>query len=191
MGGNTFQGRVFGQGVGCQIQQPRAHHAPIAPNFGDLVQVEPEFRLVLHQLKPFGISLHQSVFDAIVDHLHEMAGATGTDISPPFVCCWSQGLEDGAQLLHDGLIAANHHAVTLGQPPNATTGPNIDEMEAFLFEHRRPAQRIFVIAVATINDAVAGRQNPDQLFNSLLGRLPRRNHNPDRPRGRQLGRHFF
>ena len=52
------------------------------PDFGDLVQIQIHFGFAVHQLKPLSIGLHQAIFDAIVNHLDEVACAAGTDMSP-------------------------------------------------------------------------------------------------------------
>ena len=68
IGGDAFHGGIFVQRLRGEIQQPRAHHAAITPDLGDLVQVETELLLVLQDGKAFGIGLHQPVFDAVVNH---------------------------------------------------------------------------------------------------------------------------
>ena len=62
-----------------QLEQPGAHDRAVAPDAGDLVQVEVELRALEH-LEPLGVGLHQAVLDPVVDHLHEVAGARPADV---------------------------------------------------------------------------------------------------------------
>ena len=55
------------------------------PFDGHLRQIEVELGLVLHQREAFGIGLHHPVLDAVVDHLAEVAGATGPHVRPAAV----------------------------------------------------------------------------------------------------------
>ena len=64
-----------------QVQQPRSHHAAVAPDLGHLMQVEREFGLVLHDRKALGVRLHQTVFDAVVNHLGEVPAPLGPTCS--------------------------------------------------------------------------------------------------------------
>ena len=80
----------------CEIEQPGSDHAAAAPDLGDVRQVEivlivlgiaqrRGFRIDhaglladiggLENRQPFGIGRHHAVFDAVVHHLDEMAGA--------------------------------------------------------------------------------------------------------------------
>ena len=46
-------------------------------------EIAPEVELVVarvHDLEAFGVGLHQAVFDAVVDHLHVVAGARAADV---------------------------------------------------------------------------------------------------------------
>src|SRR6188768_1764590 len=80
-----------------EIEQPRTHDAAMAPELRDRGEVEVVLQMrALHgvrrrfgirvrralarvclaeQVEPFGISGHQAVLDAVVNHLHVMAGA--------------------------------------------------------------------------------------------------------------------
>ncbi len=74
-----------------EIEQPGGDDAAAPPDLGDVgdVEVEPVFlgqRLavgVLQNVEAFGIGLHQTVLDAVVDHLDEVAGAVrpGVDVA--------------------------------------------------------------------------------------------------------------
>src|SRR5262249_61039239 len=89
----------------------------------------------------FGVSGHESVLDAVVDHLDEVASAvraavqvpllggaadlvtTGRtrDVSPP----GCERREDWVQTLHHIRLAADHHARAAFQSPDAAAGADI------------------------------------------------------------------
>ena len=85
---------ILAERIGGQVEQPRAHHAAGAPDLGDLVQVERELLLVLQDREAFGVGLHHSVFDAVVDHLGEVPGADRADAAPAFIRRRRERLED-------------------------------------------------------------------------------------------------
>ena len=62
-----------------QVEQPRAHDRAVAPDPGDLLEVEVELGGP-HHLEALGVGLHQAVLDPVVDHLHEVARAGGADV---------------------------------------------------------------------------------------------------------------
>src|SRR6185437_7862908 len=103
----------------------------VAPDLGDLPEVQLEFRLVLEDGKPFGIRLHHSVFDAVVDHLHEVARADWADAAPALVTGRSECFKNGLQAIDDFFIAADHHAVAFLEAPHAAAGAAIDIVDAF------------------------------------------------------------
>src|SRR5882762_11125024 len=94
------------------------------------------------------IGLHQPVFDAVVDHLDEMAGATrpamqvalpGARVAPlamrrcrNIALPGRQRAKDRIEPLDHGLLAANHQAITAFEPPDPATGADIEVMDALL-----------------------------------------------------------
>src|SRR3546814_7894343 len=80
--------RVPSQRRGREVEQPGRDHASAPPYFGDIGKVDVEAlsfrqlvrRPALEHVEPFSIGLHQTVFDAVVDHLDEMARAGRTDV---------------------------------------------------------------------------------------------------------------
>ena len=83
-------------------------------------------------------------------------------MSPAFVGSRSKRLEDGTQTLHNILVSANHHAVALLKPPDTSAGACIHEMQPQRGKHFCPAQGIFVVAVAAVNDDITCRQHHSQ-----------------------------
>src|SRR5437899_9559901 len=90
------------------------------------MQVEAELALVLQNGKAFGVSLHQSVFDAVVNHFGEVAGAHRPNPAPTSIRRRRERLEDRLESLDHDFIATDHHAVALGQPPYAAAGAAVD-----------------------------------------------------------------
>src|SRR6185312_8492722 len=105
---------------------------------------------VFQDVKTFGIGLHQAVFDAVMDHLDEMAGPdrTGMEIaaldtgialvtpgSPRDVTGpWCQACEDRIEPIDGGLVAADHHAIAALQPPDTARGADVEIMQAAPFQ---------------------------------------------------------
>src|SRR5579859_4948791 len=126
---------------------------------------------VSENIKTFCVSMHQAVFDSVVYHLHEVAGAGRSAIKIALFGCaaeffparsaWnitharSEGFEDGIKALHGFFWAAKHHAVSALQPPDAAAGADVDVMNAAVFQLLRPAHVIFIVRVATIDNDVA------------------------------------
>ena len=100
--GEARQRRILRQRLGRQIQQPRGDDAAAAPHFGDLRHIErvlEQARVgerrglgvlaalviqadvgVLEDVEAFRVGGHQAVLDAVVDHLHEVAGAVAAAV---------------------------------------------------------------------------------------------------------------
>ena len=62
-----------------QLEQPRPDDRALHPQLGDAREVELVVAGV-HDLEAFGVGLHQAVLDAVVDHLHVVAGARSADV---------------------------------------------------------------------------------------------------------------
>src|ERR1043166_26946 len=90
----------------------------------------------------FGICGHDSVLDPVMDHLHEMAGAVRPAMqvtlfgsAAKLVAAGSarhlprprrEGGKNRIEPLNYLCVAANHHAITTVQAPNAAAGSDID-----------------------------------------------------------------
>src|SRR5437868_13345848 len=93
---------------------------------------------VLEDVKPFGIGLHQAVFDAVMDHLDKMPGADGAGVNiallDPGIASLAPGGardiadarrergEDRIEPVDHRLVAADHHAIAPLDTPNAARG---------------------------------------------------------------------
>ena len=71
------------QGPLGQIQQPAAHHRAVAPDGGDLVQVEVELVGLAHDLEALGVGLHEPVLDAVVHLIDEVARPDRAHVGVP------------------------------------------------------------------------------------------------------------
>ena len=62
-----------------QLEQPRADDGAVHPELGDRREVELVVARV-QDLEALGVGLHHAVLDAVVDHLHVVAGARAADV---------------------------------------------------------------------------------------------------------------
>ena len=77
------QARALGEGRGGEVEQPRGDHAAAPPELRDLGERQGVALAcgdllaggAVQQIEALGVGLHQAVLDAVVDHLHEVAGA--------------------------------------------------------------------------------------------------------------------
>ncbi len=150
---------IFSQRGGGQVEEPGADHAAVPPDFGDPVQIQIEILLGLQDFEALRVSLHKSILNAIVHHLHQVTSAIRSNMPPTLIRSRGQGLEDGTQPLHDLLLAADHHAITLGQTPDATASAHVHKVQPPLLEHGRAAHRVLVVAIAAVNHGVARRED--------------------------------
>src|SRR5215213_3450228 len=101
---------------------------------------------VLQDIEALRIGLHQSVLDAIVDHLDEVPGPvrSGMQVALPrpgvvplaagrrydLPCPRRERAEDRIEPLHHLALAADHQAIAALQSPYAATGPDIEIVDA-------------------------------------------------------------
>src|ERR1700735_2414503 len=120
----------------------------------------------------FGVGGHDSVLDSIVDHFHKVAGAVRAAVqvsllggAADFVASGSsrdvadsrrQGSEDGIEVLDDVLFAANHHAITAFEAPDAAAGAYVNVMNFLRRELFGAADVVDVIRIAAVDQNVAG-----------------------------------
>src|SRR5215471_10842688 len=131
--------------------------------------------------KPLGVSLHQTVLDAVVDHLHEVAGTCRTDVRPATMRGRRQGLKYRTQPFNSSRIASNHQAVAFTLAPDAAAGPGIDEVKPVRTQGCCTPHRVFIVRVASINDDVALLCKTSNQVQRLLHDIARRDHHPYGP----------
>src|SRR5262249_32865454 len=104
----------------------------------------------MQNIEAFGISRHNAVFDAIVDHLHEVTGATRSTVQITMFCrrwpffaigrancrChrWCKRSEDRIKPPHDLFLASDHQAIATSEAPGTAAGADVDVMDAFRFQ---------------------------------------------------------
>src|SRR5262249_32133332 len=114
------------------------------------------------------IGLHQAIFDAVMDHLDEMSGANraGMDIAlldAGIAAVASRRArdvagtgrecgEDRIEPVDDWLVAADHHAITALQAPDAAGGADVDIVDAALAERLAAAHVVLPERVAAIDN---------------------------------------
>ena len=160
------------QGPLGQLQEPGPDHRAIAPDGGDLMEVEVELGCLGHDLKALGVGLHQAVLDAVVDHLHEVAGARRPDVGvAPF---GGQGDEDRFADRHRLLGPADHQAVALLQAPDSARGSGVHQGDPVGGEPVDEAGGLLVVELPPSITMSPGLEEPGQGGDGVVGRLRRR-----------------
>src|ERR1019366_6635008 len=166
--GEILQLRVLRERGGTEIEQPGGDDTAAPPDLRDIRQVQCK-ALILRQvlrilvakdIEALGISLHQSVLDAVMHHLDEVAGAgrTGMNVAafgtgiafraarrtrniaqPRSECC-----EDRVEAIHCLLRAAYHHAVAAIYPPDAARRATVDVANALVGQFFGATDIVFV-----------------------------------------------
>ena len=139
----------------------------------------------LEQLPALGVRLHDGVLDAVVDHLREVPGADLAGVHPAELALGLERVEDRLDELDVLLVAAGHQRVAVLQAPDAAGDAAVDEADALVREELGVGLVVGPARVAAVDDDVALRQQPLERLHGLPGRLARRDHHPDRPRGGQ------
>ena len=126
---------------------------------------------VAQNVEALGVGLHHAVFDAVVHHLDEMAGAAraGMDIAAldariaaargracaEYRRARRERGEDRVEPLDLRLVAADHHAVAALEAPDAAAGADVEVLEAVLGELAATANVVLPKGVAAVDDRVA------------------------------------
>jgi hypothetical protein len=155
---------------------------------------------VVQNIQAFRQRGHHAVFDAVVHHLDEMAGAAGPAVEIASVGCGAgaitagrergglhagrQGGEDRIQAPDRLLRAADHETVAALASENAATGSHIDEMNPATLQFGGAAHIVVVVRIAAIDDGVSGFEQRSQ-FGNLFVDNGRGQHEPDGPRFRE------
>jgi hypothetical protein len=82
------------------------------------------YGLGVHQLEPFGVRLHEAVLDAVVDHLHEVAGAVIANAEVAILRCERE--KDRLQVPADLAVAADHQAIAFLEAPDTAARSGVD-----------------------------------------------------------------
>src|SRR3954447_3867497 len=124
MGAQVLEVVALGlEGALGELTQPGAHDRAAVPQARDLLELDREARLV-HEVEALGVGLHDPVLHAVVDHLHEVAGAGVAELAP--AVGRREHVEDGREALDRVRVAADHHAVADLEAPDAARGADVD-----------------------------------------------------------------
>ena len=128
---------------------------PFLEDAGDRLGVEPVDGL--QEIVGFGDELHVGVFDAVVHHLHVVAGALRTDVGDA-----GRAIDLRRHLAHDRLdaaigfrVAARHHARAVERPLLAAGDAHADEADAGVLQRARAAVGVGELRVAAVDQDVA------------------------------------
>src|SRR5262249_31794716 len=91
----------------------------------------------------------------------------------------SESLEDRIKVFHRLIRAADHHAVTTIDAPDATAGANINVVNTLLLQLFGAANVVFEHGIAAIDDDVASFHLAGQSHHRFLSGIPGRHHHPD------------
>src|SRR6478752_9471463 len=180
-------GAVRLERTGGQLEQPRADDRALHPQVRDAGEVELVVARV-QDLEALCIGLHQAVFDAVVDHLHVVAGARTADVE--VAAGRGERGEDRDERLDRVGVATDHQAVADLEAPDPTRCAGIDVLDAVCLQVFLPPDVVVDVRVATVDDRVARLEVLEQLGDLRLGRIAGRDHDPDRPRLCQPGDQF-
>ena len=135
-----------------KLEQPRPHDGSVAPDAGDLLELELVLR-VIHDLEALGVGLHEPVLDAVVHHLHEVPGARSAHVCIPVLR--RERLEDRLESLHRLSIAADHQTEAHFESPDPTGDTRIDEVNPVVSRLLVASLRVAEVRVAAVDDRVA------------------------------------
>src|SRR5664279_5680721 len=145
-------------------------------------------------VQSFGVGSHQSVFNPVMNHLDEMAGAgrpamevtlldRATNVFPSrrardIAASRSKRLEDRIEVLYGIALTSDHQTITALDPPYAAARPHIDIANTFGLQFFGSPDIVNIISVASIDDDVAVLHPGGKILHRYLYRR-RRRHQPD------------
>ena len=141
----------------------------------------------LQHVHPLGVGGHDAVFDAVVNHLDEVAGAgrAAMQISPfggrPAFATGGERCQDRVEVPDGFVRPADHQAVAAVKAPDAAARPDVDEMDAGGADARARIDGVAVVGVAAVDDDVAGLKQGREPVH-VFGNDPRWQHEPARAR---------
>src|SRR5437867_10496034 len=100
-------------------------------------------------------------------------------------CAWSQRGKDWIELLDNLLLAADHHAVTSLQSPDAAARSHVHIVDSLRREFLGAPDIVYVIGISAVDQNVLCFKMVQKIRNSFVHDR-RGNHQPDRARLREL-----
>ena len=79
------------------------------------------------------------------------------------------------------MLAADHQAVAVREPPDAARNAGVDVLELVLAREGRPPLGVAEVRIASVDDDVTRLEQADEGLDGLLGRIAGRDHQPDGP----------
>ena len=162
-----------GQDVAGDLDEVRVE-LPLVPLAEDGAHlVGGHAQALFHQVVGFGDELHVAVFDAIVDHFDEVAGAVlahPVAAGGAVVHFGGDGLEDGLDVRPGVRRAAGHDGRSVTRALLAPGDAGADVKQPFGFDVLGAAHRIVIVGVAAVNDDVARLQMGDELLDEGVHR---------------------
>src|ERR1019366_2157164 len=153
-----------------------------------------------------GVSGHDAVLDAVVHHLDEVSATVRSSVQIALFALPAHllasrcsrdvndarrnGLEDGVEVLHGGVRAADHHAVPALQTPHAAAGTDVHVVYALGCERLCPADIVDVVGIAPVDEDVTGFKIGDDSGDGFVNH-GRRDHQPNGARLAKLAREIF
>ena len=163
-------GILLGKNVGGNLDQIAVEHA-LVPLLEHLVHfVRGHAEVIAHQLVGFADQLHIAVLDAVVNHLHEVTRAVFANpvAAGLAVHVRADGLEDGLDIRPRLGRAAGHHARALQRALFAAGNAGADVVQTLALHVRGAAGGVREVAVAAVDDDVAGFENLQKLLDHVV-----------------------
>ena len=122
------------------------------------------------QIESFGVGGHEAVLDAVVHHLHEVAGAARAAMQVAvrrrtcarrYVFAQPPGASDannGASRVDGGGVAADHEAIAVLETPDAAADADVEVVQPAFAERRGAAHVVDEMRVAAVDQRVAGSE---------------------------------
>ncbi len=147
--------------------------------------------------QPLGDGGHHPVLHAVVDHLHEVAGAVGSAVEVALRCrptltgAMRRGggtrlsrrdrLEDRLEVRDRTGLSADHEAVAPLESPHPTARATVDVMDVLLGQLLCSHDVVSIVGIATVDDDVAPVEQAGELVQGAL-HDGGGNHDPHGPR---------
>src|ERR1044071_728025 len=156
------------QDLGAKVEQPGAHHAAVAPGLGEARRVDVELGARREQREALRERLHDPVLDAVVDHLREVAGAARPAVQPADLGAWREQARERLEDLDRYRRAAEHEAIALLEPVHSAGDARVDVAQSLLRQCERAAHGVPVVAVAAVDQRVAGGDERHEAADRVL-----------------------
>ena len=92
------------------------------------------------------------------------------DASPSLVLRRRERFQQRAQILDRGFVSAHHHRVAFLESPDSAARAYVYKLESLSFQAHSAALRVFVIAVAAVDQNIIFRKVRNQRGNRFIDR---------------------